>query len=65
MIQFGTLPEIPINVVYILLEEYRRQPDMVEWNDEDLDERFKGIGDHLMALDKLTWKQKSAKSRVS
>ena len=28
-IQFGTMPEIPINVVYILPEEYRRQFDYV------------------------------------
>ena len=39
-IQFGTLPEIFINVVYILLEEYQRQTEWANWSDEDLEEKF-------------------------
>ena len=32
-IKFGTLPEISINVVYILLEEYRKQFNWADWSD--------------------------------
>ena len=52
-IQFGTLPEILINVVYILPEEDRRQSDWADQSDDELEEEFKREEDDLMALDEV------------
>ena len=45
--------EIPINIVYILSKEYRRQFDWADWSDDELEEEFKREEDDLMALDKV------------
>ena len=47
------MPEIPINVVYILPEEYWRQSDWADWSDDELEEEFKREENDLMALDEV------------